>query len=209
MLIEAVLHFPRGYIAHPYWPAREKLINIQKASGINRVRSDERRQKALSAYLTAHGLTLDDYRQLEAAASRPFYTYNGTDEIVIPAHQLYGLLAQAADLAPAVVRPVRVDQIRTVIELSDFRTGRFEASGVYERYVPVKSGTGQTLSNQRSLRSDPYLADVTATGTVRVAQDDLAPRIRQFIEWAGAEIGVGAARKMGWGRFRIVEWREV
>lgn len=205
--IDVTLHFPKGYIAHPYWPEREKLINIQKESGVNRVRSEERRDKALKSYLAARGLTLEDYLRLEELANRPFYT-DESGEIVIPSRQLYGMLAQGAAVAPSSIRPFRTDQVRTVVDLSDFRTGRTKPDGVFERFVLVKSGTGQTLSNQRALRSDPYIADVTATGILRLAPE-FAQKVRTFLEWCGTEIGVGAARKMGWGRFNIIEWVEL
>ena len=32
------------YIAHPYWPEREKLINIQKESGLSRARTAQTRR---------------------------------------------------------------------------------------------------------------------------------------------------------------------
>ncbi|MGH2610212.1 MAG: hypothetical protein ACRDHF_14115 [Tepidiformaceae bacterium] len=206
MLIQVTLHFAKGYIAHPYWPEREKLINIQKASGTNRARSEDKRKKSLDAYLSTHSLTMDDYRLLEQRAARPFYTFDGSDEIVVSAHQLHGMIGQGADMAPSAVRLARPEQIRTLIQCSDFRTGKTKPDGVWERFVPVKSGTGQTLSNQRGLRSDPYISNVTASGSIRLASEDTEPRARQFIAWAGQEIGVGAARKLGWGRFVITGW---
>ncbi len=210
MLIDVTIHLPKGYIGHPYWPEREKLINIQKLSGCNRARSEDKRQKALRAWLDANGLTLDDYKALEARAARPFYTRADVggrgDEIVIPAHHLYGMCAQAADLAPASVRLASPEQIRTVMQVSDFGTGKSKADGIWERFAVVKTGTGQTLSNQRGLRADAYIADVTASGQIRLINDELEPKARQFLEWAGREVGVGAARKLGWGRFTITAW---
>lgn len=206
-MIAVTIHFPKGYIAHPFWPAREKLINIQKQSGLNRARSEDKRQKTLSAWLQAHGLSLDDYRVLEAQANRPFYTADGSDEIVVSSHQLYGMLAQASALAPSAIRLARPEQIRTLLTLSDFRTGKHKPDGVWERFVPVKSGTGQTLSNQRGLRADPYLSTFSAEGTVSLIDAEHEARAREFISWAGREVGVGAARKMGWGRFAIVSWQ--
>lgn len=202
------IYFPKGYIAHPYWPEREKLINIQKSSGLNRARSEDRRAKTLKAWLTAHGITMEEYQGLERLAARPFYTLNGSAEIVVAAHQLHGMLAQAASLAPASIRLARPEQIRTLMEFSDFRTGKDKPDGVWERFVPVKSGTGQALSNQRGLRSDPYIEKVTATGTIAFISDEIVTKGRDLIVFAGSEIGVGAARKMGWGRFVIRGWRE-
>lgn len=46
------------YIAHPYWPEREKLINIQKESGLSRARTAQTRRKALDDYLASVAPTL-------------------------------------------------------------------------------------------------------------------------------------------------------
>lgn len=205
MLVSIALAFEKGYIAHPYWPAREKLITIQKESGINRARSQEKRDKTLGAYLEAKGLTLDYYRALERDAGRPFYTTED-GEIVVPAHQLHGLVGQAAALAPSSVRLAKAEQIRTLLSFEDLRTGRYKHDGTWERFVPVKNGTGQILSNQRSLRVDDYLSSFTATGVLALVNEELLAKAKLFLAWAGHEIGVGAARKMGWGRFELARW---
>lgn len=211
MLIHVTLHFPKGYIGHPYWPEREKLINIQKESGLNRARNPKKRTDSLKAWLDVHQMTMDDYRLLEVRAARPFYTAADVggkgDEIVIPAHQMHGMCAQAADQAPSAVRLASTEQIRTVMTVGDFRTGKHKADGVWERFAVVKSGTGQALSNQRGFRSDPYLSDVTATGTVRLLHDEVEQKAREFWAWAGREVGVGAARKLDWGRFEVTVWK--
>jgi hypothetical protein len=204
---ELTIRFDKGYIAHPYWPEREKLINIQKGSGINRARSEDKRQKTLAAWLGAHDLTIEQYRELEIRANRPFYTLDGSAEIVVSAHQMHGMLAQACSLAPASIRVARAEQIRTMVSCGDLVTGKTAPDGVWERFVPVKSGTGQQLSNQRGLRSDPYIEKFSATGIVSIIDADLERKFRDLLEWAGREIGVGAARKMGWGRFTITRWK--
>jgi len=206
MLIAVTLRFPKGYIGHPYWPEREKLINIQKESGINRARSLDKREKALRAYLDSRGLTQDDYRALEAKANRQFHT-DASDHIVIPAHHLHGMIAQGAAQAPGSIRLASIGQIRTVIEFSDFVTDKTKPDGVWDRFVTVKSGTGQALSNQRGLRSNEYIADFTASGSVRLVNDEAEKKAKEFVAYIGREIGVGASRKLGWGRFELVEWR--
>jgi hypothetical protein len=199
MLIAVTLQFPKGYIGNPYWPAMERLISIRKASGVDRARSEAKREAALKGWLTAHGQTLDDYRTLEAEAHRPFYM-SATGEIVIPAHQLHGFMAAAAALAPAAMRLARAEQIREAAEWSDLTTGKHKADGTYERFVR------NPLTNQRRLQSNDYIATFDAVGTVRLTNDEQEKRAREFIAWGGREIGVGAARKMGWGRFELRTW---
>ena len=196
------LHFEKGYIAHPYWPELEKLINIQKESGTKRARSEARRLQALKDYLAAKGMTLAEYEALEKLAARPFYT-NAAGAILVPAHQPYGCLAQACDLGTAAVRLTTLDQLRTVLTLTDFVTDRVKADGAWERFVVVTSGAGGKLSNQRALRRNEYIADFAAEGTVRVLDSVDPARLLRFLEYAGREIGVGASRKLGWGRFTV------
>ena len=207
MRIALTLHFAKGYIAHPYWPARERLINLTKEAGVNRARSQAKREQALKAILDAKGMTRADYDALEADANRPFYT-RPDGEILVPAHQLHGMMAQASEVAPSSVRIAKTDQVRTILEFQDLRTGRMKADGVWDRFVAPKSGPGQKLSNQRALRSDPYLEEFDAVGELRLVTDDLHDKAKRFIEWAGREVGVGASRKMGWGRFTVEAWEK-
>ena len=199
------LHFAKGYIAHPYWPERERLITIQKESGMKRLRSEAKAKQALDTYLRDRGMSMDDYRALEKAADRPFYTANGGSEIIIPAHHLYGCLVQGCDAAPASSRLAKTDQIRTVLTPSDLHTGKQKEDGVWERFVVVTAGTGAKLSNQRALRSNPYIEDFDATGTIEVFGDHDRKKVHDFLAFVGREVGVGASRKLGWGRFTVEE----
>ena len=132
MILTLKLHFQQGYIGHPYWPEQQKLIDIQKESGMRRSRSEQNRAKALTEYLEKNGMTLDDYNKLEKLASRPFVTakdeeqlsmgkhpVNGhdPDEIVIPPHQLDGAFANAADEARAATRIASREQIRSILKV--------------------------------------------------------------------------------------------
>jgi len=196
-------HFERGYIADPYWPEREKVINILKESGANRVRSQDRRAKALDDYLRARSMTLEDLHSLEALAERPFYTLDG--RIIIPAHQVHGALANAAALCSSSIRIARQEQIRTVLQSGDWLTDKGKEDGTWERFVVVKSGTGKTLTNQRALRANPYIEDFDATGTLTTLMEkEHLKKLEDFVKWTGQEIGLGASRKMGWGRFDVI-----
>jgi hypothetical protein len=82
-----------------------------------------------------------------------------------------------------------------------------KADGVFERFVTVTSGTGAKLSNQRALRSNEYIANFQSDMALSFSEDIVAPeRVRKFWEFVGRDIGVGASRKLGWGRFEVT-WK--
>lgn len=197
-----------GYIADPYWPEREELINIQKESGMNRSRSEEKRQSALREYLSVKAITIDQYTELGRLASRPFYTLPPTNgqigEIVIPQHQVKGCLVNACDVAPKTARLGRPEQIHTLFRVSPLVTGRREADGVYKRFVVVTGGggPGMKLSNQRALRTNPYIENFEAVGAIEWKEESFdESKLSAFLAYAGREIGIGACRPMGYGRF--------
>ena len=200
MLIHTTLRFLKGYIANPYWPAMERIITIRKQSGVDRARSEAKRAASLKAWLDTHDLTLDDYKALETAATRPFHTAED-GMIVIPAHQLHGFMANVAALAPSAIRLAKPEQIRNVIEWGDLRTGKSKPDGMWDRFVR------NPLTNQRRLQSSNYIADFQASGSLQLIDEDQEKKAREFIAWGGREVGVGAARKMGWGRFDVITWK--
>lgn len=214
MDISVTIRFEKGYIADPYWPELGKVIDILKESGVNRARTTAARASTLKEYLAGKGMTMDDYKALELRSKRPFNTARDLgldgdpDEIIIPAHQLYGMLGEGAKFAPSSIRPAKTEQIRTVIKLTDFRTGKTKEDGIWERMSQPKNGAGKPLSNQRTLRANAYIEKFSATGYIHIINPELAGKVRLFFGWLGREIGVGASRKLDWGRYSIEEWTQ-
>ena len=208
MQVTITVHFDK-FVSHPYWPEREKVIQIQKESGVNRVRSQTKREQALSNHLAKMGMSMEQYDDLIAIADRPFHLSPG-GFIVIPSHNLYGCFAQASDFATSSIRLAPPEQIRTVLHTSDWVTRKKASDSlVWKRFVVVKSGTGQALSNQRSLRENSYIEDFEAVGTLSFSTDILRPeKVHAFLDYAGLNIGVGASRKLDNGRFTIKKWEE-
>jgi hypothetical protein len=201
--------FGQGYIADPYWPEVAQLIDIQKKSGINRAKSDANRRKALEGYLTANDMTLDDYEQLEKKAKKPFHT-NGSDEIIIPELHVTSCLVAICHQARSAMRPCDPNQVRSRFICTHWDTGKTKADGLWERFVKVTSGTGQTLSNQRGLRKNAYIKQFTARGQITIDEDYIdAKTLNRALEWGGRFVGIGASRKMGWGRFELSGFAEV
>ena len=191
------------YIGHPYWPEREKLINIQKESGLSRARTAQTRRKALDDYLASIDMTRAQYDDLERLASRPFYT---SDEgvIIVPALHMVSMIVATCDTISARARPCPPNLVRTLIRPTGWQTAKTAPDGVWERFATVTSGTGQKLSNQRALRADPYIEDADATGVIGIDDSDIRAEVLwKALAWAGVHVGIGAARKMGKGRFTL------
>lgn len=189
-----------GYIEHPYWPEQYQKIEIDKKSGINRARTEANRRKALEAHLVELGMTLKDYETLSALAARPFHT-NGDGTIVIPSEKIIACLVNASDVAPA---KMRIGNLRIAVRASDFHTEKTAPDGNYERFSVVTQGSGAKASNQRGYRTNAYIRDFTATGTLEVEEDMVDPKaLLSLLSFAGRVVGIGASRKMGYGRFTV------
>ena len=209
-----------SYIGHPYWPQMSVLVNIQKESGMNRARSTANRRKALEEWLRAEGMSLADYEALEEAAARPFYTTPDDPALVlVPRRHTESMLVATCDSARSAMRPCPADMVRTVLRPSAWQTDiKVSDALMWERYAVVTSGTGAKLSNQRGLRRNLYVGGkppgdlpatepVTATGWLDINPEMVRPEVlHKALSWAGEWVGIGASRKMGWGRFDILNF---
>lgn len=208
------VHFDSpGYIANPYWPEQYQLIEITKKSGANRARSSANARKALEEHLSSIGMSFADYERLQTRAARPFRREddsgdNGSGCIII-AH-VDSFLVHVASVVRAAQRPCPPEQVRSVMRIEPWLTDKVEPDGIWERYVVVSAGTGAKLSNQRGLRTSSYIRDFDAEGQVDIDQAYVKPSVlEQAIRWGGSNLGIGASRKMGWGRFTLTKWYEI
>lgn len=200
--LKVVVHFD-DYIADPYWPERNTVIDIQKKSGMSRARSDDKRAQALSSYLKKEGITMEEYQRLCETADRKWYRLNPDDqttEIVIPRHQFSSALVQAVASAPAGSR-FPADDLRSKLRLGTFRTGKFKHDCTFERYIKPKE------SGQRRFQSNEVIKDFDATGTLQTIYDEDA--VKHLMDHACFFVGIGAARKMGYGRGRVLSCEAV
>lgn len=198
-----------GYIAHPYWPSMDKVVNIQKQSGMNRAKSDANRRSALEQYLKSIKMAPTEYDILVQDSKRPFYT-SADGEIIIPPNQFISCIVATCDTARAAMRPCPPDQVRSRFVVTPLKTSKSKSDGVWERFAVVSAGTGQKLSNQRGFRSNEYITDFRAFGSIKFDPSFIKPDVmEQALRYAGEMVGVGASRKMGWGRFELVEFKQV
>ena len=191
------------YIAHPFWPETSQVVNVQKISGLNRVRSEDKREAALTSYLKKEGMTTKQYDALIAKSKRQWYRKNNDDDkskIIIPMHQIFGMLVHGSMSAPAGCR-VNPDNVRSVLQVSDFETNKVKADGVFSRYVLPTGPDGKPISNQRRLTENEYVEEVEAVGRVTFDQNEVkAAAVKELFEHSLHKNGIGASRKMGYGR---------
>lgn len=206
MLISVVLKMT-NYIAHPFWPARNICIEIEKKSGVNRQRSEDKRESALRAECKKQGYACEQYQNFRREAAEQWYK-KADGKIYIPRHQLAGGLVQAIGCSPKNLRGIfDSDNFRALIHLGDFTTDRTEADGVFSRFVKLEG------SNQRSFQENEYIGcyldegePFYASGKIDLPDEKQADTVKRIFEKTIESIGIGAARKMGFGRGSISSW---
>lgn len=207
------VHFAgKGFISNPYWLEMDRWINITKSSGLNRAKSEAARRKALEEHLKSTGMTLAEYDELARRARQPFHYEGGGDsgEIIIPVHQIEGFMSNTIQVVRSASRPCPPEQSRSLLTWTPWHTGKTKPDGIFTRFASVTSGTGAKLSNQRGLRNDHFIQDFDATGEVSFSPEFVKPAVlEQAIRLGGENIGIGSARKMGYGRFELVAWEKM
>jgi hypothetical protein len=188
-----------SYISEPYLPELSDLIDIQKKSGMNRARSEAKRDECLKAYLKREGISAKQYDNLVQMANRKWYmTQDGF--IYIPRHHLAGALVQTVGSSPAAVRgKFDVDSFRHYVRISDFLTNKKEKDEVFDRYVK------NDLTNQRRRQVSEVIVNFDAVGKVEVHQKFKVEEFTTLLSAALEDTGVGSCRKMGYGRGAVTK----
>lgn len=201
-----------NYIAHPFWPETNLCIDIEKKSGVNRQKSEDKRKAALEAECGKREMTYADYLAAKVKATEQWYK-NEHNQIFIPRHQVAGALVQTIGTSPKALRgEFTKDDFRCAVQISDFVTDRTKSDGTFTRFVKLEG------SNQRSLQSNDYIGiyldkgtQVLACGTISLVSEDVKTQVtvKGLFNAMVTRIGLGAARKMGFGRGEIVNWSAV
>ena len=71
-----------------------QVINIEKEAGVNRARSADKINAALTEHLKRIGMTFAEFKALKEAASRPF-EINEDGFIIIPARKILACIVQS------------------------------------------------------------------------------------------------------------------
>lgn len=192
----------KNHISHPYWAEKELTIRIEKDSGCNRLKSPEKKVSAIKAQCDIVGISYESYLDAVKAAKAQWYMQNG--KIYIPRHQIHGALVQAVGLAPKALRGVFTkDNFRAMVQISDFVSNKTSPDGIYTRYVK------DAVSNMRRLTQNEYVgeyldkgAPVEFKGTI-CCDDNKLENVKRLMTEVVTNIGIGACRKMGWGRGEV------
>jgi len=201
--VDVEIHL-ESYIAHPYWPEREQVIAIQKDSGTNRQKSEDKRKAAVLAHLKKIGVTWDEYQEMIRLANRAWYRKDDNDPkspIIIPRHQLAGALVETVKGAPKALRgEFDKENLRGLVQITDFETDKVDKDGCFDRYVRLEN------SNMRNHQVNPYVSDVLAVGCFRVWAECDLHTLRAVLDHTLLLVGVGASRKMGYGRGEVLSF---
>jgi hypothetical protein len=204
--IEVGLRFSdSGYIGKPFWPETNTLINISK--DVHPKLGDAKKQAALAAVCEKRGITIEEYKRIEAKSLYPFYTLGDirTAEIVIPQRVIQSFLNHASMAAPKAISHIAEKRLTFIgVKVKDgyLRTGKTEKNALlFERFVKNEE------SNQRMFTSDPYIIDFTAKGILLVDEEIIKEGdLKKLIEYGGRMYGIGTARPQGYGRFAVSCW---
>jgi hypothetical protein len=106
--------------------------------------------------------------------------------------------------------------VRVALGIHEWRTdARVSEASLWERFAVVSAGTGAKLSNQRGLRRSLFIGaeppddcepthPVKVTSTIDINPEMVRPEVlHKALAFAGESVGIGASRKMGWGRFKV------
>lgn len=200
--IDVGLHFV-NYLSNPYWTEKGRVITIMTQSGTNKQRTNEKREQALTAWLQKIGMTKEAFDILQQYGNREWHL-NGQGCIVLPRHQICGGLVQTVRTQPKALRGAYdEDSFRAVVQVSDFVTDRKPVDAkIYSREVcpdPRKS-------TQRQHQEHPYLENFDAYGHVIVRAGQKLGDLGRIMEHTINTVGIGAARKMGYGRGWVTKW---
>jgi hypothetical protein len=213
MKISIALQFnDLGYVGKPFWPEITALIDI--SHDVHPKLGDAKKAAAIAAACEKRGITPEQYAAILDRSTWPFYTADETrgGEIVIPARVFQSFLNHVSQEAPKAIPKIQAKGLTFVgIKVSDGNGGKFLRTGktekdklLFQRLVVLE------MSNQRSLQTDAYIADFTASGILDIDEQVItADKLRALVEYGGHWYGIGSCRPQGYGRFVVTRWDEI
>jgi hypothetical protein len=186
------------YIGSPYWAELSKLINISK--GVHPKLGPEKKLAAIKANCAKIGVSPEEYASLQEKVKEKWYK-NDEGYIIIPRHQMAGMLVQTVVSAPKAIRgSFKRDSFRSLVRLGDFVTNKKEKDGLFERYVKGES-------NERRFQSDEVVEDITCVGEITLHPSIEEEEFLLLLHYGVQTTGLGSSRVMGYGRGEVLSPR--
>ena len=199
------------YCAAPYTDALQEKIDLEQKAGISwRTKNPEKYKATMEAYLPTQKWTWAEFLQLVSDANIHWYTTKD-GYIVVPevnAQAFIGNLMcdSKAWVVPKILRQSVIKgklgsaNCRAKIVMSQLVSDKKITDEIeYTRFIkPVDK-------NQKRQQVNWYVEDVTLTGSVRFHPSVEQDRLLDLLAFGVQEVGIGACRKLGWGRGSIVE----
>ncbi len=192
-----------GYIANPYWPEVEWLFQLEKAAKVHPRHGDDKRKLLIETHCKDKGIAIERVEEARRKiVEEKWYRVGNvpTGNIYIPHHQFAGCLVQSLQ-SHALKSVINKDAFRSFVTVGHLfiEPAKKKADGTYDRYVKNPE------TNLRRLQSDEYIANFVATGDIHFRDDVVEPeKLESLIKFAGEWVGVGAARKMGRGKYKLI-----
>ena len=206
MQCEVKIHL-NSYIGSPFWPETNDIINISKHSRLAFQRTEEKRTQTLNAYLSKINMTKKAYNVLLKKSERQWYRLNNDNQkskIIIPKNQMSASLVEACKVSPtAVIQSKLADCLRAMMIVSDFVTKKTKCDEIFKRYIRGES-------NQPRYTESEVINNFDAIGTIDfdVSVFNLKT-VTELFNYQLKYTGLGASRKMGYGRSNLVHINEL
>lgn len=191
-------------IYQPYTDARAEVITIRKTCGVDRARSETKRKLCLEQGLAKEGMTMADWEALNKEADTLWKEVDGKPSI--PRHWISGMLVAAISTLPKSARyGLTPENLRIHC--------RILGNWLVTSQTEVENFTRairNEASNQRRLQTDRVFEDVTLEGQISIippddaTPEDVITNYRRIFDYALRNNGLGGARKMGYGRGKVV-----
>src|SRR5262249_16790587 len=157
------------------------LINIMK--DVHPKLSEAKKQAAVLAACEKRGISPEEFERIKKDAERPFYTRDGSGEIIIPQRIIQSFTNNCSQVAPKAIPRIESKGL-TFIAVKcpeGLLTGKTEKDAVpFARFVKLEE------SNQRTFSTSMAIENFIAHGVL-----DLDPEIvkvedlQKLFEWGG------------------------
>lgn len=196
----------QGYIALPYWPEIDRIINLKNAAGVHFKHAPAKQRELIETYCKDNGVPIAEFDAWEYKVANDKWYRDKNSNIVVARHQLQGAIVQAlhpkqSRMRHRLSKSIPREQVRTLIAIRgdlSISPTKEERDSIYEHYIKHEK------TNQRRLQRDEVITNFSAEGIIEWA-DVVAKSedIESLLRWTGENVGVGSARIMGCGRFEL------